>query len=254
MPNPTPSISSAPASAKEAPTPVHYGERAIHYTVARSARATLAIHVHPDQSVDVRAPNDATAQQVRDKVKKRARWIVTQQDDFADFVQARVPREYVSGETHRYLGRQYRLKVIPIAEDEPERVKLIGPYFRIYTHGKGDATHVKAQLDTWYRAHAKTKFAERLEAAHDIMRRYGIEKPPLRVRRMEKRWGSCTASGTVLLNPDLIRAPRLCVDYVVLHELCHIKHPHHGPAFYELLTKVMPDWKEQKARLRDVQF
>ena len=233
---------------------MRYGKRTIYYTVARTSRETLAIHVHPDQSVDVRAPHDATAEQIRAKVKKRARWIVKQQDDFADFVQPRIPREYVSGETHRYLGRQYRLKVISIDKQEPERVKLIGPYFRIYTHGKGEASHVKAQLDTWYRTHAKTKFAERMGAAYDTMRRYGIEKPPLRVRRMEKRWGSCTAGGTILLNLDLIRAPRLCVDYVVIHELCHLKHPHHGPAFYELLAKVMPDWKAQKARLRDVQF
>jgi predicted metal-dependent hydrolase len=86
------------------------------------------------------------------------------------------------------------------------------------------------------------------------MRKYGISRPPMQVRRMRKRWGSCTPQGRIILNLDLIRAPRLCVDYVILHELCHLKHPHHGKAFYRLLDRVMPDWREIKARLRTVRL
>jgi hypothetical protein len=231
-----------------------YGDATIAYTTRRSDRSTYAIRVEPDQSVEVRAPDTASDQDIEAKVRKRARWILKQQTYFAGFVRERVPREYVSGETHRYLGRQYRLKVIQIDASEPERVKLVGPYFRIYTHHKGDAEHVRGQLDAWYRAHAKAKFAERLDAAYDVMRKYGVSKPPMQVRRMRKRWGSCTPQGRIILNLDLIRAPRLCVDYVILHELCHLKHPHHGKAFYRLLDRVMPDWREIKARLRTVRL
>ena len=150
--------------------------------------------------------------------------------------------------------RNDSILVIQIDEDVSERVKLKGPYFRIYSHQKGDREHVKAQLDEWYRAHAEDKFAERLEEASKVMRKYGVEKPPMRVRRMKKRWGSCTSRGHILLNLDLIRAPRLCIDYVIAHELCHLKYPNHGTEFYNLLSRVMPDWKEIKARLREVQF
>ena len=233
---------------------VQYGDTTIEYTTRRSNRKTLAVRVEPDQTVEVRAPKDASDDVVREKVRKRARWILEQRSYFDSFVRKLAPREYVSGETHRYMGRQYRLKVIQIDEDVSERVKLKGPYFRIYSHQKGDREHVKAQLDEWYRAHAKDKFAERLEEASKVMRKYGVEKPPMRVRRMKKRWGSCTSRGHILLNLDLIRAPRLCIDYVIAHELCHLKYPNHGTEFYNLLSRVMPDWKEIKARLREVQF
>ena len=233
---------------------VQYGEATLQYTTTRTDRTTLAIRVEPDQSIEVRAPRKASEEAVREKVRKRARWILKQQAYFADFVVERPRREYVSGETHRYMGRQYRLKVIQVAEDEPERVKLVGPYFRIYTRRKGDRDHVKAQLDAWYRSHAKVKFKERLDVACDVMRKYSIEKPPMQVRRMKKRWGSCTPQGKILLNLDLIRAPRLCIDYVIVHELCHLKHPHHGKPFYRLLSRVVPDWRDIKAQLREVQF
>jgi hypothetical protein len=233
---------------------IEYGDATIRYRTTFSDRSTLAIRVEPDQSVEVRAPQGANDSAVREKVRKRARWILDQQSYFASFVREQVPREYVSGETHRYLGRQYRLKVIQIERGDPERVKLIGPYFRIYTRRKGDPEHVKAQLDAWYRSHAKAKFAERLDALGRVMRKYGVDKPPLQVRRMSKRWGSCTPQGRIILNLDLIRAPRLCIDYVIVHELCHLRHPNHGAAFYRLLGRVMPDWEEVKARLREVQF
>lgn len=233
---------------------VQYGDTTIEYTTRRSDRKTLAVRVEPDQTVEVRAPKDASDDAVREKVRKRAQWILEQRSYFDSFVREHAPREYVSGETHRYMGRQYRLKVIQIDEDESERVKLKGPYFRIYSYQKGNREHVKAQLDEWYRAHAKDKFAERLEEAGKVMRKYGVEKPPMRVRRMKKRWGSCTSRGHILLNLDLIRAPRLCIDYVIAHELCHLKYPNHGTEFYNLLSRVMPDWKEIKGRLREVQF
>lgn len=233
---------------------VQYGDTTIEYTTRRSDRKTLAVRVEPDQTVEVRAPKDTSDDAVREKVRKRAQWILEQRSYFDSFVRELAPREYVSGETHRYMGRQYRLKVIQIDEDESERVKLKGPYFRIYSRQKGNREHVKAQLDEWYRAHAKDKFAERLKEASKVMRKYGVEKPPMRVRRMKKRWGSCTSSGHILLNLDLIRAPRLCIDYVIAHELCHLKYPNHGTEFYNLLSRVMPDWKKIKTRLREVQF
>jgi predicted metal-dependent hydrolase len=85
------------------------------------------------------------------------------------------------------------------------------------------------------------------------MAKYGVERPPLMVRRMEQRWGSCTPSGRALLNPHLILASTACIDYVVVHELCHLQHPHHGRDFYELLGRMMPNWKDRKAKLDQTQ-
>lgn len=232
---------------------VRYGKRSIDFETTFADRTTIEVRVEPDQSVHVRAPKGASELIVHETVRKRARWIVRQQAYFRSFVLPQVPREYVSGETHHYLGRQYRLKVMQVRPDEPESVKLVGPHFRIATHAKADADHVKAQLDAWYRTRAGVKFSERFEACYDIVRKYDVEKPDLQIRTMRKRWGSCTPRGRILLNVDLIRAPLLCVDYVVFHELSHLKHPHHGPAFYRMLSRVMPDWERAKAKLRHVQ-
>lgn len=224
-----------------------YGERTIPYSVAFVERETLEIAVHPDGAVLVRAPEGRSEAEVRAKVRSRARWIARQRDRFAA-LPTPSPRRYVSGETHRYLGRQYRLKVRRVDARSDESVRLIGPYFEVYATGDGPE-RVRDLLDRWYRQRAEVKLAERYEACTERVRPHGIEARPLALRRMATRWGSYTRSGRVLLHPALVKAPLRCIDYVVLHELCHAAHPHHGPEFYRLLGRVLPDWRELKSRL-----
>ena len=159
------------------------------------------------------------------------------------------PRRYVSGETHRYLGRQYRLKVI---EGADETVKLKGRFLWTVTRRKGDASHVRALLEAWYEAHARLAFESSLALCLAELSGQVKAPPRLRLRRMRKRWGSCTQQGDIYLNPELIQAPASCIDYVVTHELCHLVHPHHGREFYALLRNKMPDWESRKAKLERV--
>ena len=231
----------------EAPWTLEYGERTIPYSVAFVERETLEIAVHPDGAVRVRAPEGRSTEEVRAKVRSRARWITRQQDRFATLPTS-APRRYVSGETHRYLGRQYRLKVRRVDARAEESVRLIGPHFEVFAAGEGPK-RTRELLDGWYRQRAEVKLAERYAACAEQVRPYGIEAPTLALRRMATRWGSYTRSGRVLLHPALVKAPVRCIDYVVLHELCHAAHPNHGPAFYGLLSRVLPDWRELKARL-----
>lgn len=239
---------------------VTYGERTIAFDVVRTDRKTIGIHVYPTGDVEVRAPLTAAAKEVRERVERRARWIVRNQRRFAELVQVQPEKEYVSGETHRYLGRQYRLKVIPVGDAASieearygEGVRLVGRYFEVHTTEPSDPAHTRELLEQWYRRKAERHLRERFERGCRLMARYGVEPPPLQIRRMERRWGSCTPSGRVLLNPRLILAPTACIDYVVVHELCHLQHPHHGRDFYDLLGRVMPDWEERKTRLEHVQ-
>jgi predicted metal-dependent hydrolase len=157
---------------------------------------------------------------------------------------------FVSGETHLYLGRQYRLKVTQAAS---ESIKLVGRYFRVEVRGPNEAGRVQALLDGWYREHAKRLFALRMVACLELTALLRLETPPkLIVRRMAKRWGSCTAAGNVVLNLDLVKAPIHCIDYVIVHELCHLKAPNHGKEFSRLLSRCLPDWEARKARLEAV--
>jgi hypothetical protein len=236
---------------------VEYGTRTIDFDVVRSDRSTLGLHVHPDGSVVIRAPMDADREAIRAKVRKRARWIAQQQRDFASFVRPPRPeKEYLAGETHRYLGKQYRIRLHPLAR-EPDRsnegVELRGQFYRIYTHRPNDPAHTKAMLTHWFRDRAETVLPERFKDACRDMQPYGIAAPEMEVRSMKKRWGSCTPSRRVLLNPELIHAAPYGIDYVIVHELCHLKHPYHSDAFYDLLERVLPDWKQRKERLKKLQ-
>jgi predicted metal-dependent hydrolase len=202
--------------------------------------------VRPDLAVLVTAPRGAAGETILAKVRKRARWIRRQQVFFGDFLPQNPPRQYVSGETHRYLGRQYRLKVVQAVA---AGVKMSGRFIVVHTPHHADRARVRKLVVGWFLAHARERFERSLEECAARLGRWLKEKPRLQLRRMPKRWGSWTRRGGVWLNPELVKTPAACIDYVVTHELCHAVHGHHGRAFYDLLRRVMPDWEQRKARL-----
>ena len=244
-----PSSSQSKPSAHVNLQSIEYGNTTIQFNLAYSNRKTLEIAVYPDQSVWVTSPEDAGIEKIFEKVRKRGRWIVRQLRYFNRFDPLDEHDEYVSGETHRYLGRQYRLKIKQISQGDTESVKLKGGYFVIQTSKKENKNHIKAQLNAWYREKARIKFDERLDICHEIASKYRIQKPKIQIYSMEKRWGSFTASGKILLNPKLIKHPVYCIDYVIIHELCHSKYPNHDKEFYKLLNQILPDWKRRKDKL-----
>ena len=227
---------------------IEYGTELIEFTLRYSLRRTLSIHVHPDASVEVVAPAKTPLRTIKNKVRRRAAWILEQQQQFRRIEPVPQPKEYVGGETHLYLGRQYRLKIM---EGIPTHVELKGRFFEITLPDKSDTQKAKALLDNWYRQHALAKLQERLDFFYDLLTREDIPYPILELRRMPKRWGSCTPEGKILLHPDLIQKPIYCIDYVILHELCHLKEHHHGKEFYALLSKYMGDWEWRKERLEE---
>lgn len=229
---------------------VEYGTKTLTFNLSYSKRETLEIAVYPDQTVWVTAPIDSPLEKIFEKVRKRGRWIVNQLKYFSRFGRQNIEFEYISGETHRYLGKQYRLKVIQVQGKEAESVKLKQGYFVIQSHQKQNPVHVRQQLDQWYRRKAEAKFTSRLAFCLDLVKKYHIKRPnELKIYQMDKRWGSYTTSGNILLNPDLVKHPTYCIDYVIIHELCHTKHPKHDKAFYHLLGKVLPDWQKRKNKL-----
>ena len=228
---------------------VVYGEHGIDFAVVRRHRKTLEIAVEPDASVVVAAPLDAPIEAIAEKVRKRAAWIRGQQRFFSQFIPRTPERRYLAGETHLYLGRQYRLKVVRSGRPAVEMVRG----FIIVHSREPDRPEVTRRLvERWYRDHARAKFMERLEVSLSRFPDPEAFRPRgLIVRRMEKRWGSLSPSGRLLLNRRLIEAPVDTIDYVIAHELCHMAEPHHGAAFYRLLDRVMPDWAGRKGRLEE---
>lgn len=222
-----------------------YGRDTIRYEVRfLASRQTLAIEVHPDSRVLVRAPLDCPETVILERVQKRAGWICRQLAEFERYRPRTPARQYVNGESHLYLGRQYRLKLL---SGETASVKLARGQLLVSLPGETEPERVKALLHRWYLDRARTVFSDVLDAS--LLRFKGVEHPRLIVRTMQSRWGSLSRAGTMTLNVNLVRAPRPCIEYVVTHELCHTRHRDHDARFFKLLGQVMPDWEQRKQRL-----
>jgi predicted metal-dependent hydrolase len=222
---------------------IKYGMTEIDYTVIRTDRKTLGITVTPDGKVFIKAPIDASAECIEEKVRKRASWILKQQTFFNSFENQMPPRRYISGESHYYLGKQYILRV---TEGKRNSVNFKGRSFEIVCNRKSKA---ESLMKEWYRERAKIKFAEIAEPIIQRFKKYNVEPASLYIQQMENRWGSCTPKGKIILNVELMKAPKPCIEYVITHELCHLLHRNHTAAFYKLLATEMPDWERWKNKL-----
>jgi predicted metal-dependent hydrolase len=229
---------------------IQFGSRIIDFRLEYSDRKTLGITVTPEMEVLVKAPAGTTLEKVKEKIRKKAPWIIKQQSFFLSFQPKTPKRKYISGETHLYLGRQYRL-LIKNGElnIENERVKLKSGFIEVFTNDKSEA---KILVINWYRKRAEQKFKEiALPLIESFASRHklSIINYPLSIRDMPTRWGSCTPKGKIILNPELIKAPKGCIEYVIIHELCHLIHHDHTQKFLDLQTKEMKDWEKWKMKL-----
>ncbi|WP_298443884.1 SprT family zinc-dependent metalloprotease [uncultured Ferrimonas sp.] len=231
-----------------------YGDEAVHYEVVRKAHPSgkkrrLSIKVHPNCDVVITAPEDAAKQAIHDAVMKRAKWIYDALKSFRDQLEHVQAKHYQSGEMQFYLGRRYVLKVVEDSDSSPSvkmrRGKLLVslPSFKV-----DKPAQVKGLVSHWYRQRAERVFQQRLT---ELMPQatWVSELPSFQVLPMTKQWGSCSARGSLMLNPHLVKAPKECIDYVLLHELCHIAEHNHSDRFWRLLSSVMPHWQEVKSRL-----
>jgi predicted metal-dependent hydrolase len=228
---------------------VRYGKEEIPFAVVFTSRKTLAIEVRPDLTVVVTAPAGTAPEKIRDRVARRAGWIRRQLNDFSQYQPATPPCRYVGGETHLYLGKRYRLK---IGVGRRTEVKLTGSFFRVEAPEGAPPERIKAILDRWYARKARERFQESFEQCWPRFEGTGLTKPRLRVQRMKKRWGSLSKRGNLTLNTGLVRAPRQCIDYVIIHEMCHLAHPNHGKDYLQMLDRMLPDWEARKKRLERI--
>ena len=224
---------------------VAYCSYEIVYSVKFSNRKTLGIKVYPSGVVEVLAPIDTVMEVIEQRIQRRAQWIIRQQTYFKQLGEHSPEKRFISGESHYYLGRQFLLRV---EEGKPNSVRYKGRYFEVVCTPKSKA---KELMKEWYKLHAKDKFAEYAAPIISRFEKYGVAPSSMYIQEMENRWGSCTPKGKIILNTLLIKAPRPCIEYVITHELCHLVHPDHTKAFWELLQKEMPDWERWKNKLEN---
>jgi hypothetical protein len=227
---------------------LRYGDRTITYHIVSAATLVdkIRIHVHPNAEVEVEAPAETTEFEISSAVRKRARWISTQLDRAIEAQSFRLPREYISGETHFYIGRRYQLKV-ELSKEASGQVRLKGGKIVVVSKTR-DPAAIRRRLRCWYLERGSEYFERRLDIVAASVA-WLPQRPGLKLIPMKKQWGSCSPDGKIHLNPSLIRAPSDCIDYVIAHEICHVRERNHGKRFYELLEQAMPNWEHVKTRL-----
>lgn len=214
--------------------------------IIRKDIKSIYLVVNPDCSVVLKAPLSVPDEFIKSYLKKKEFWIEKQINQFKESRPNCTEKRYVSGESFNYLGKSYRLKV---HKSEEERVSLYRGYLHLYIKNKEDTEHKKKLVDKWYRSKAEGKLSE---IFNEHYAKITDDKPELAIRSMKRRWGSCNfEKNKILLNPKLIEKPKYCIEYVVFHELTHLKYPNHNKDFYYHLTYLMPDWEWRRERLNE---
>lgn len=229
---------------------IQFGSRTIDFRLEYADRKSLGITVTPEMSVLVKAPADASIEKIKEKVRRKAPWIIKQLSFFLSFQPKTPKRKYISGETHLYLGRQYLLKVKrENSKVKNGTVKLNGRFLEVYTN---DKSKTKLIVENWYREKAEEKIKPLAQKMFDtFVRQHNLTFNTFNfsLKAMNLRWGSCTSKGKIILNPELVKAPKGCIEYVITHELCHLVHHNHTRKFIDLQTREMKDWEKWKMKL-----
>jgi len=197
-----------------------FGKTKIPFQLEFRPKKRLSINILPNRNVVVLAPKNQRLDRILALVQKRASWIVKKRNYFEQFHPLPSEKRFVSGETHLYLGRQYRLK---LPRGKKEGVKLVGRYFRVSVANPNQNDSVRFLLDNWYMKKAEALFSNRIARYLENLPSLKSTPSKITIRRMTRRWGSCTKDGNIQLNLDLIKAPIHCIEYVIAHELCHLR-------------------------------
>ena len=207
----------------------------------------VTLKVKRDGSIHLTVPEAATDDYIERVIANKEEWIESQLKHFNENYEKPKEKEMVSRESFRYLGKSYRLKIV---QSNKEYVRLYRGYIEIYVKDKNNTNKKKELLKKWYQEKAKKKFAELVHEYEQIVKE---EVNNIRVITMQTRWGSCNVeSRNINLNLELIKKPRYCIEYVILHELAHLKYPNHSKQFWDYMSVHMPNWAWRKNKLESI--
>jgi hypothetical protein len=226
---------------------LRYENNQISVRVVYSQRRTLGLYVYPDKRVELKVPRRCPAREIDNFLKDKIDWILRKQAYFNSIPQPVLP-SYVDGTEHLFLGHPHRL--ILVEASRPSVCKLQDSILLTLPE-PGNPDKVRALFEKWLRTMAIQDFPLRLQRLYKPLVRLKLPTPHLSVRKMKARWGSCSRTGDICLNSLLVQKPEAAIDYVITHELCHLREFSHSKAFYGLLDQVMPDWRAGERLLGD---
>ena len=212
----------------------------------------MGIYIDPRRGVVVRAPHFLRVGEILEVVRKRAKWIVEKQEIVKNDSQLNSVKEFVSGEAFSYLGKQYRLKVKKVALEKEARCKFVNGRLLVEIDRQLDGKRVKGIVKTalmkWYLERAEEKIPRRVKL---YARQMGAWPERVEIKNYKRQWGSCSHNGFVRFNWKIITAPVTILDYVIVHELCHLIYPNHSAQFWEKLQTIIPNYKNRRNKLKE---
>lgn len=209
-------------------------------------RKRLTLTVYPDKRVVARIPYGFPGKKAEAYFHKKIRWMIKHLDHFEQHPPEH-EKTYVEGEKYEFLGQDYILRL----KQGPNQVTIAENELILQVKDPEDRETKKKVLDNWYRKKAIATLSPLFEAWMKKLHCLKLPKANLRFYKMKRRWGSCSGKGVITLNTELVRKDPKLIDYVIVHEICHLKIPAHNKEFYALVESVMPDWKERRAALND---
>lgn len=226
---------------------VEYGTKSINFSLTYKNRKTLEINVEPPDIVHVIAPSGVSEQEVLSKVRSKAKWIVQKLYALKDMKYIPIPKEFVSGESFMYLGRNYSLQLEFLPGLKLPKVQLYQGKFHVTTPTY-DEEAINSAMETWFRNKASEKISQRVKY---YCEKLGKSPSRVRVKHQEKRWASCTSKNELLFNWRCIMAPSPILDYIVVHEMCHMVEKNHSKRFWDKVASILPDFERRKDWLKN---
>jgi predicted metal-dependent hydrolase len=219
----------------------------IEFRVVYSGRRTLGISVLPDSTVIVRVPYRTTDKTISRIVNEKAEWIIKHRDSYKNQVNSKLNRIYSNGETHLFRGKELFLKIV---KSDRSFIRFSEGIIDMGLPFNEDSDAIKKLLYKGYKREATLIFPQILSSTLLKNEKQEFKPAGLLIRSMKRRWGSCSNKGIITLSTELIKLSDLYIEYVIIHELCHLKHHNHGAKYYELLTELFPEWKTARKELR----
>jgi predicted metal-dependent hydrolase len=218
----------------------------VAYKIKYSRRRSIGIIVTPDDGVIVRAPWRTPSNLIEKFVREKSVWINKHLENYSEMVRL---NHYSPAEKKSILlrGREYRLIV---AGADRNLITVGDEEITVHIKSPDDPLSVSKLLDTWYKRLALKHIISTLEEIFVRYNAYGFAPTGVSVRVMKRRWGSCSSKGKITINSELVKLDDQYLEYVILHELCHLRHHNHSQAYYKLLSEVYPNWKETRNELR----
>jgi len=219
----------------------------VEFKVIYSARRTLGISVLTDSSVIVRVPYRTSRKTIMRMVDEKSAWIIRHRDNFKNQSPVNSARSYSNGSSHLFRGSTY---ILNISESARKFVKFNGSSIDIGIEKTCDETSVRKLLQKAYKIEALAHIPGIFRSILEKNAHMNFKPTGLVIRSMKRRWGSCSNRGKITLSTELIRLADNYTEYVIIHELCHLKQHNHGPKYYELLAELYPEWKKIRKELR----